>query len=391
MKRSTGEHVSTTVAGEEVKAFVPHTLPVTDPPIQLEGRVAARLVAAEQALARLDLAAQMVPSMDWFLYAFVRKEAILSSQIEGIQATLVDLLEFESGEERAATPDITEVCNYVEALKFARAQMVSPKGLPLSMRLLNETHRLLMRGVRGAGKAPGEVRRTQSWIGGSRPGNAAFVPPPPNQLPKALAALEKYIHGSDKLPPLIRAGLLHVQFETIHPYLDGNGRIGRLLISLLLEHWKLLSQPLLYLSLFFKRHHTEYYRRLSIVRAEGDWEGWLDFFLDGVATVGEEAVTSARELFATVAADRERVLNEAAASVAALRLFELLPGRPIVTVAAVMRLLTTTKPTAGRAIDALEAAGVLVETTGRRRDRSFAYRKYLDRLSAGTELAVSRA
>ena len=163
------------------------------------------------------------------------------------------------------------------------------------------------------------------------------------------------------------------------------------MISLLLEHWKLLSQPLLYLSLFFKRHHTEYYRRLSIVRAEGDWEGWLDFFLDGVATVGEEAVTSARELFATVAADRERVLNEAAASVAALRLFELLPGRPIVTVAAVMRLLTTTKPTAGRAIDALEAAGVLVETTGRRRDRSFAYRKYLDRLSAGTELAVSRA
>ncbi len=391
MKRSTGEHVSTTVAGEEVKAFVPHPLPVTNPPIRLEGRVAARLVAAEQALARLDLAAQMVPSMDWFLYAFVRKEAILSSQIEGIQATLVDLLEFESGEERTATPDITEVCNYVEALKFARAQMVSPKGLPLSMRLLNETHRLLMRGVRGAGKAPGEVRRTQNWIGGSRPGNAAFVPPPPNQLPKALAALEKYIHGSDKLPPLIRAGLLHVQFETIHPYLDGNGRIGRLLISLLLEHWKLLSQPLLYLSLFFKRHHTEYYRRLSIVRAEGDWEGWLDFFLDGVATVGEEAVTSARELFATVAADRDRILNEAAASVAALRLFELLPGRPIVTVAAVMRLLTTTKPTAGRAIDALEAAGVLVETTGRRRDRSFAYRKYLDRLSAGTELAVSRA
>ena len=390
MKRSTGEHVSTTVAGEDVKAFVPHPLPVTDPPIQLEGRVSARLVAAEQALARLDLAAQMVPSMDWFLYAFVRKEAILSSQIEGIQATLVDLLEFESGEERAATPDITEVCNYVEALKYARAQMVSPKGLPLSMRLLNETHRLLMRGVRGASKAPGEVRRTQNWIGGSRPGNAAFVPPPPNQLPKALAALEKYVHGSDKLPPLIRAGLLHVQFETIHPYLDGNGRIGRLLISLLLEHWKLLSQPLLYLSLFFKRHHTEYYRRLSIVRAEGDWEGWLDFFLDGVATVGEEAVTSARELFATVAADRERVLNEAAASVVALRLFESLPGRPIVTVATVMRLLSTTKPTAGRAIDALEAAGVLVETTGRRRDRSFVYRKYLDRLSAGTELAVRR-
>jgi Fic family protein len=386
VKRSTGQYLSTSVAGEEVKAFLPKALPVRDPPIQIEGRLATRLVAAEQALARLDLAAQMVPSIDWFLYAFVRKEAILSSQIEGIQATLIDLLEFEGGEERAATPDVTAVCNYLEALKYARGQLASKKGLPLSMRLLNETHRRLMRGARGERKEPGEVRRSQNWIGGSRPGNAAFVPPPPSHLPEVIASLEKYIHGKDDLAPLVRAGLLHVQFETIHHYLDGNGRIGRLLISLLLEHWNLLSHPLLYLSLFFKRHHAEYYRRLSAVRAEGDWEGWLDFFLDGVATVGEEAVVSARQMFATVADDRERVLYEAAASIAALRLFESLPGHPIVTVASVMRLLATTKPTAGRAIHALEETGVLIETTGRRRGRSFVYRKYLDRLSAGTEL-----
>jgi Fic family protein len=244
----------------------------------------------------------------------------------------------------------------------------------------------LMRGVRGAEMAPGEVRRSQNWIGGSRPGNAVFVPPPPNRLPKALEQLEKYIHGKDPLPRLVRAGLVHVQFETIHPYLDGNGRIGRLLISLLLEHWELLTHPLLYLSLFFKRHQVEYYRRLGAVRTDGDWEGWLDFFLDGVATIGEETVTAVGELFTTITADRKRVLSESAASLVAIRLFEALPTQPIVTVASVMRALDTTKPTVGRAIEALKAAGVLVETTGRRRDRSYAYQKYLDLLSAGTDL-----
>jgi Fic family protein len=385
MSRSTGQYESTTVSGESVRAFVPTPLPVRDPPILIEPRLAEHLIAAERALSRLELAAHMVPSLDWFLYAFVRKEAVLSSQIEGTQATLVDLLNFESGNE-LATPDIDEVCNYVDALKYAREQLASVRGLPLSMRLLNETHRLLMCGVRGAGKAPGEIRRSQNWIGGSRPGNAVFVPPPPNRLPKALQLLEKYIHGKDPLPHLLRAGLVHAQFETIHPYLDGNGRIGRLLISLLLEHWKLLTHPLLYLSLFFKRHQVEYYRRLSAVRTDGDWEGWLDFFLDGVATIGEETVTAAGVLFTTITADRKRVLSESAASVVAMRLFEALPIQPIVTVASVMRALETTKPTAGRAIEALTAAGVLVETTGRRRDRSYAYQKYIDLLTAGTEL-----
>jgi Fic family protein len=383
--RSTGRYESTTITGEEVKAFVPDPLPVRNPPIKTEGHLAERLVTAEKALSRLDLTTHLVPSVDWFLYAFVRKEAVLSSQIEGTQATLVDLLNFESGNERA-TPDINEVCNYVDALNYAREQLASARGLPLSTRLLNETHRLLMRGVRGAGKAPGEIRRSQNWIGGSRPGNAAFVPPPPGRLPKALEMLEKYIHGKDSLPPVIRAGLVHVQFETIHPYLDGNGRIGRLLISLLFEHWHLLTHPLLYLSLFFKRHQAEYYRRLSAVRTDGDWEGWLDFFLDGVATVSDETVMTARELFLTVSSDRERVLQESTTSVSALRLFEALPIRPMITVATAMRTLDTTKPTAGRAIEVLRAAGVLVERTGRRRDRSFVYQKYLDQLSDGTEL-----
>lgn len=389
-KRATGRYERTSVGGEDVAAFVPHALPPADPPIVVDAALAERLRAAEQALVRLELAGEMVPSLDWFIYAFVRKEAVLSSQIEGTQATLVDLLTFEAqdGAEQSAAPnaDVEEVCNYLDALAFARAQLGDPKGLPLSMRLLSETHSRLMRGVRGADKLPGEVRRSQNWIGGSRPGNAAYVPPPPHALGEVLGAFEKYLHVDDALPSLVRAGLLHVQFETIHPYLDGNGRIGRLLVTLLLEHWKLLTKPLLYLSLFFKRHREDYYRRLNAVRIDGEWENWLDFFLDGVATIADEAVASARDLFALVAADRARVLAHEGMSVVALRLFELLPRHPVVTVASVMKLVETTKPTAGRAIELLVAAGVLAETTGKKRDRSFVYRSYLDRLRVGTEL-----
>jgi Fic family protein len=382
LSRVTGTQVGVTAGGERVRAFVPAPLPVSAPPIVIEGPIAQRLAAAEAAVRHLELAAQMVPSIDWFLYGFVRKEAVVSSQIEGTQATLTDLFEYEAREDDTPSPDVEEICNYVEALKYLRAQMASPRGLPLSMRLLNEAHRRLMRGVRGAAKAPGQVRKTQNWIGGSRPGNAAFVPPPPEHLPALLSNLEKYLHGRDSLAPLARAGVAHVQFETIHPYLDGNGRMGRLLIALMLEHWKVLPHPLLYLSLFFRRHQAEYYRRLSRVRSDGDWEGWLDFFLDGVATVGEEAVVLARELFALVCADRARVLAESTASVVALRLFETLPGNPIVTVNSALRILDTTKPTAAKAIDTLVKAGVLGETTGKLRGREFAYRAYLAKLSA---------
>ena len=388
-KRATGTYERTAGGGDEVAAFIPRALPPSDPPLAFDAAAAGRLQATEQALVRLELAGEMVPSLDWFVYAFVRKEAVLSSQIEGTQATLVDLLTFEAqegGGAAAASADVEEVCNYLDALAFARGQLADPAGLPLSMRLLNETHKRLLRGVRDEERQPGEVRRSQNWIGGTRPGNAVYVPPPPHALGDVLSAFETYIHAEDPLPPLVRAGLLHAQFETIHPYLDGNGRIGRLLVTLLFERWKLLTKPLLYLSLFFKRHCEEYYRRLNAVRVEGDWEGWLDFFLEGVATIADEAVASARELFALVAEDRSRVLENAGASVAAVRLFELLPRHPILSVAFVMKQLGTSKPTAGRAVDALTDAGVLVEMTGKKRDRSWAYQRYLDRLRVGTEI-----
>ena len=369
-----------------MRAFVPHPLPPVDPPLDLT-RLDARLRAAERGLARLDVAGAMVPSLDWFIYAFVRKEAVISSQIEGTQATLVDLLNHEATEEPTPpTADVEEICNYVDALAYARAQLADPTAPPLSMRLLNTTHARLMRGVRGATKLPGEVRRSQNWIGGSRPGNASFVPPPPHLLPDGISALERYMHAEDDTHPLVRAGLVHVQFETLHPYLDGNGRVGRLLISLLLEHRGLLTRPLLYLSLFFKRHRAEYDRRLSVVRTDGDWEGWLDFFLDGVATIAEEAVATASDLFARVGRDRERLLGRPDTELMTVRLFERLPTHPIVTSASVMRLLITSRPTAGRALDALVDAGILVETTGKRRDRTFAYEGYLQRLREGTEV-----
>jgi Fic family protein len=385
-KRATGRYESVTAGGEKVDAFIPFDLPPARPALVISGTLEHRLREAEQALLRLDLAGEMVPSLDWFIYAFVRKEAVISSQIEGTQASLVDLLAFEAEEQPAPNADIEEVTNYLDALAYARGQLASKRGLPLSMRLLNEAHKRLMRGVRGSNKQPGDVRCSQNWIGGSRPGNAVYVPPPPDKLPRLLSDLEKYIHADDSLPRLVRAGLLHVQFETVHPYLDGNGRIGRLLIALLLEHWSLLKAPLLYLSLFFKRHREEYYRRLNLVRVEGDWEGWIDFFLDGVATISDEAVTSARELFSLVSADRAQFLGTEAASVSALRLFERLPRHPIVTVASAMKLIDASKPTATRAIEALAEVGVLVETTGKKRDRSFAYRAYMERLRIGTEL-----
>src|SRR5438445_9915692 len=364
-------------------------LPPAKPPLSLDATTRDLLRSAEQKLSRLDLAGEMVPSIDWFIYAFVRKEAVVSSQIEGTQATLVDLLTFEASAEgivsTAPTHDVQEVCNYVDALAYARRQLQSPKGLPLSMRLLNEAHRL-MKGSRGASSQPGEIRRSQNWIGGTRPGNAAFVPPPPHELGRLLSDLEKYVHREDDLPPLVRAALVHVQFETIHPYLDGNGRIGRLLITLLLEQWKLLSQPLLYLSLFFKQHRAEYYRLLNTVRLEGAWEAWLAFFLEGVSTIADEAATTARELFVLVNKDRARVLGARNSSVTAARLLELLPRHPMVTIPAIVRLLDTSKPTAAKAVSVLERLGILNETTGRRRDRTYGYSAYMERLRAGTDL-----
>lgn len=386
-KRITGRLERTTVGADQVEAFVPLPLPPANPPLQLDGALSESVRRADHALSRLELSGEMVPSLDWFIYAYVRKEAVVSSQIEGTQATLIDLLNFEAqGRKSAPSADLEDICNFLDALQYARTQLADPKGLPLSMRLLNETHRRLMQGVRGADKRPGEVRRTQNWIGSSRPTTASHVPPPPNALPEVLDAFEKYLHSRDSLSSLIRAGLLHAQFETIHPYLDGNGRIGRLLVSLVLEDQKVLTKPLLYLSLFFKRNREEYFRRLNAVRREGDWEGWLAFFLDGAATIADEAVATAKDVFTRVAADRARVLANEATSLPALRLFEQLPRHPIVTAASVVQLLGTTKPTALRAIRLLEQEQILKETTGQKRDRSYAYQGYLDLLRVGTEL-----
>jgi Fic family protein len=304
MARTTGTFERSTVAGEAVEAFIPHPLPPTDPPLDLEGELGPLLARANESIRMLELAGDLVPSVEWFVYAFVRKEAVLSAQIEGTQATLMDLLEVEASGDAPVDAHVEEICGYVDALNFSWRHLGSPDGLPLSMRLLSETHARLLSGARGAQKQPGEARRSQNWIGGTRPGNAAFVPPPPHRLGELLRDFERAIHNESELPPLVRVGLLHVQFETLHPYLDGNGRLGRLLITLLLKQWGLLTRPLLYLSLFLKMHRREYYARLSGVREEGDWEGWLAFFLEGVATVGDEAVATARRLHVIVGEKR---------------------------------------------------------------------------------------
>lgn len=387
MARVTGWYDLSTVAGEQVRAFVPFPLPPRDPPLRLDGELGVLLARGSDNLRLLDLAGDLVPSIEWFVYAFVRKEAVLSAQIEGTQATLLDLLEVEASADAPTDADVEEVSGYVDALGFAWAELEREDGLPISTRLLSQTHRRLLAGARGADKQPGEIRRSQNWIGGTRPGNAAFVPAPPHRLGELLTELEHAIHDESDLPPLVRAGLLHVQFETLHPYLDGNGRLGRLLIALLLRHWGLLSRPLLYLSLFFKRHQQEYYRRLSAVRTEGDWEGWLAFFLEGVAVVADEAVATARGLHAIVSENRERLVSRDDATVISLRLFELLPRHPVVTVNGAITLLDCSRPAALKALGVLEEAGVVRTLGDRKKNRAVAFDAYLTLLRTGTDLS----
>lgn len=392
--RVTGTYEPISIAGGTARAFTPHPLPPAHPPLNPDRRLLHLRHESERKLARLDLAGELVPSIDWFIYSFVRKEVVVSSQIEGTQATLQDLLTLEADrqrQEKDVDPDLQEICSALNALTYARGCLRDANAPPLCMRSCNQIHERLMQGVRGADKAPGYIRRCQNWIGGDHPSRAHFVPPPPHRLADALAALENYIHTQDSLAPLIRIGLIHAQFETIHPYLDGNGRMGRLLILLLLEQTGLLSEPLLPLSLFFKHHRQDYYQRLNAVRTHGDWEGWIEFFLRGVAHTAQGAIASAQELFALVGADRNEFLSSASASVTALRLFEQLPKHPIVTVRYAMELLTTTKPTAIKAIGTLVDFGILAETSGRKRDRTFGYTRYLAKLCAGTELDTPQA
>lgn len=385
-KRITGTYESSAVVGETVKAFVPFPLPPKEPPLIIEGKLADLHTEALAALSRLEIAGGMVPSTQWFLYGFVRKEAVISSQIEGTQATLEDVLTFEVSRHSERSADVEEICNYLDALSFARAELAKPEGLPLCTRLFCKIHEHLMRGVRGAEKQPGAIRTSQNWIGGSRPGTARFVPPPYQAVPNALTALENWIHKKDKLPLLVRAGLAHVQFETIHPFLDGNGRVGRLLIALLLEHWRLLKSPLLYLSLAFKRHRQDYYNHLNDVRIHGNWEEWTAFFLKCVCESANDGIGAAQRLYSILGKDQNTVINHPAATMVAVRLFQLLPEHPIVSVSKAMDLLQISKPTASKAVNALCDAGVLHETTGKQRDRMYAYHSYLNVLAEDTGL-----
>ena len=382
MPRTTGTYHTTTVAGESVRAFVPFPLPPADPPLEVAGALAELHAAALASLSRLAVAATLVPNTDWFLYGFVRKEAVITSEIEGTQATLQDVVTFETTRHAERPDDVREICNYIDALTYARKQIQSARGLPLSSRLLCEAHKRLMRGARGSDKLPGEIRRSQNWIGGTRPGTARFVPPPPNEVPDAMSRLERWVHADDPLPPLIRAGLAHVQFETIHPFLDGNGRIGRLLVTLLLEHWSLLDSPILYLSHAIRRRQQEYYARLIAVRDNGDWEGWTAFFLECVRDAADDGVNAAQRIFALLSRDRQRLVASALATVPAIQLFDKLPSHPVVTLQSTVDLLNVSKPTAVKAIDALEEVGILLETTGRKRDRVYAYQTYLDALDS---------
>jgi Fic family protein len=385
--RTTGTYVTTTTLGEEVRAFVPHPLPPADPILAPESyRAAAR--RAEMAVARLSGVAGLVPSVDWLLYSAIRKEALLTSQIEGTQASLTDLFDDEAGLTVANTDDVEEVSNYLRAFRLVRDNLRSPNGLPISVRLLCDAHRVLLAGARGAGKQPGELRRSQNWVGGSRPGRAAFVPPPPDRVPALLGDLERFIHeaepGLPPLPPLVRIALVHVQFETIHPFLDGNGRIGRLLIAALLEQWGLLSEPLMVLSGYLKQNQAEYYRRLSAVRTEGDWEGWTAFFLDGVETAAADAERGIVAVATLVAADRRRLLAAPRVGAVALRLFELLPLMPRFTIEQVRQKLSTTFPTATAAVKLLEDLGIVTELTGQKKNRCYSYAAYVELLAGGT-------
>lgn len=379
--RTTGTYVTTTTLGEAVQAFVPHALPPADPPLAADSYTATNH-RAEMALARLAGVAGLVPSVDWLLYSAIRKEALLTSQIEGTQATLTDLFDDEAGQVLANTADVEEVTNYLRAFRLVRDNLRSEAGLPISVRLLCDAHRLLLDGARGAGKQPGELRRSQNWIGGARPGRAAFVPPPPDQVPGLLADLERFIHDpGPALPPLVRVALVHVQFETIHPFLDGNGRIGRLLIAALLEQWGLLPEPLVYLSGYLKQHQAEYYRRLSAVRTEGDWEGWVGFFLDGVETAATDAERGIVAMASLINADRKRLLAAPRVGAVALRLFELLPLMPRFTIEQARQKLDTTFPTATAAVKLLHDLGMLSELTGQKKNRLFSYAAYVELLA----------
>jgi Fic family protein len=372
------------LAGERYRAFVPAPLP-PEPPLKLDTGLLTLLEKANRALGRLDGIADLLPDTRLFLYQYVRKEAVLSSQIEGTQSSLSDLLLFEMDEVPGVPlDDVREVSNYVAALDHGLKRL--REGFPLSLRLIREIHAVLLEQGRGAERQPGDLRRSQVWLGTSRPSNALFVPPPPERLMECLDPLERFLHDEpEPMPVLLKAGLAHVQFETIHPFLDGNGRLGRLLITLLLVGEQVLKEPLLYLSLYFKTRRDEYYDRLQQVRLRGDWEGWLRFFLQGVYETGQQAVETVRQLLALFEVDRERIRGLGRITGSCLQVHELLTRSPIQSIPQATAQLGINRTTISNCFRELRALGIAREITGNRRNRLFLYDRYVALLSEGTE------
>lgn len=383
-KNRLGTYHSKEAGNEKYKVFIPAKLP-PNPPIVLSS-LALDLEKANKAIGRLSSVAEFVPDTQLFMYMYVRKEALLSSQIEGTQSTFEDLFLFENTEEKISVPisDVEEVSNYVKAISYGLERM---KKLPLSLRLIKEIHAILLKGTRGHNKSPGEFRSSQNWIGGTRPGTARFVPPSPEKLMEVLGDFEKFIHNEDtNLPILVRAGLIHVQFETIHPFLDGNGRLGRLLITLFLCHQKVLKEPLLYLSLFFKTHRDLYYDHLQTVRTKGDWEGWLKFFLEGITETANQAVETTKKMIALFSKDEEKIKGLGGkASPSALLVYRYLQKKPYVSVPIISKELEITQPTARSALKNLESLGIVKETSKKQRNLLFVYKEYIDLLGKNVE------
>jgi Fic family protein len=377
-------YVNRSVASESYHCCIPPSLP-PNPPLALDPDHYDLMEQANRALGRLDGLTALLPDTSLFIYFYVRKEALLSSQIEGTQSSFSDLLLYESKEVPGVPiEDVQEVSNYVAAMTHGLKRL--REGCPLSLRLMREIHGILLAKGRGADKTPGEFRRSQNWIGGTRPGNAMFVPPPAEDVMKLMGDLEKFLHGEPvKMPVLIKAALAHVQFETIHPFLDGNGRVGRLLITFLLCAEKALSEPILYLSLYFKTHRQEYYEHLQRVRTEGDWEQWLRFFLTGVMQTAEQATDAARSILSLFEKDRAKIEKLGRPAGSALRMHEYLQRKPITSVTMAAKKLGLTEPTIRASLSHMQKLGIVKEMTGRQRNRLFVYRRYLDILDEGTE------
>lgn len=379
-----GRYETSQIGGERVRAFIPKPLPPV-PSLDLTGARQVLLEQALLALGRLDSVSTLLPDPHLFLYSYVRKEALLSSQIEGTQSSLSDLLLFELEEAPGVPQDeVTDVSNYVAALEYGLERL--REGFPLSNRLIREVHAQLLSRGRGSDKLPGEFRRSQNWIGGTRPGNAHFVPPPHLVVEDCMGQLEQFLHDEAiPLPMLIKAALAHVQFETIHPFLDGNGRVGRLLITILLRRGGVLMQPLLYLSLYFKQNRSTYYRLLDQVRLDGNWEAWIDFFLEGVRTTAQGAVTTAQRVMELLNADAAKIQTGGRAAGSALRVHAALRERPIVSLSNICRRTGLSFPAATNGMALLQKLGTVRELTGRHRNRLFAYDRYIQILSEGTE------